>query len=83
MFYFPDEKLMKNKEMVNGVVHDRPCFFAFEDNRTGLFWLIPFSSQVQKYKKIYAHKISKYGFCNTIMFGKVLGHEKAFLLQNM
>ena len=39
---FPDDKLMQNKETVNGVAHDRPCFYAFQDNNTGLFWLIPF-----------------------------------------
>lgn len=27
--------------------------------------------------------MSKYGKCDTITFGEVLGHEKAFLIQNM
>ena len=29
---FPDDKLMKNKEVINDALHDRPCFFAFPDN---------------------------------------------------
>lgn len=33
---FPDDKLMLNKEMVNGQAHDRPCFYAFRDDKTGL-----------------------------------------------
>ena len=53
---FPDDKLMQNKETVNGVAHDRPCFYAFQDNSTGLFWLIPFSSQTNKFKAIYEKK---------------------------
>ncbi len=80
---FPDDKLMKNKEMVNGVAHDRPCFYAFQDSRTGLFWLIPFSSQTKKFRSIYDKKVAKYGKCDTIIFGEVLGFEKAFLIQNM
>lgn len=42
-----------------------------------------FSFQVSKFKKIYNSKIQKYKRCDTIVFGEVLGHEKAFLIQNM
>ena len=80
---FPDQYFMKNKETVNGQVHDRPCFYTFKDNSTGIYWMIPFSSQVSKFKKIYNSKIQKYKRCDTIVFGEVLGHEKAFLIQNM
>lgn len=81
---FPDPFLMQNKETVNGKVHDRPCFLAFEDSsHKGLFWMIPFSSQTKKFHDIYNSKVSKYGKCDTIVFGYVLGHEKAFLIQNM
>ncbi|WP_461206056.1 type III toxin-antitoxin system CptIN family toxin [Clostridium sp. DL1XJH146] len=80
---FPDDKLMKNKESVKGVTHDRPCFYAFYDDSTSLYWMIPFSSKVDKFKSIYQKKIRKYGKCDTIAFGEVLGHEKAFLIQNM
>ena len=45
--------------------------------------MIPFSSQVSKFKDIYDNKIKKYKRCDTIVFGEVLGHEKAFLIQNM
>ncbi|MDO7975829.1 type III toxin-antitoxin system CptIN family toxin [Oceanotoga teriensis] len=80
---FPDSFLMKNKETLNAVVHDRPCFLAFEDTNTSLYWVIPFSSKVLKFKGIYSKKIAKYKRCDTIVFGEVLGHEKAFLIQNM
>ena len=45
--------------------------------------MIPFSSQVSKFKGIYNKKIQKFKKCDTIVFGEVLGHEKAFLIQNM
>lgn len=48
-----------------------------------LYWLIPFSSQVSKFKKIHASKAAKYGKCDTIIFGDILGYEKDFLIQNM
>ena len=80
---FPDTKLMQNKETVNGKTHNRPCFYAFLDKKTGLYWMIPFSSQVSKFQKIYDTKIEKFGRCDTIIFGEVLGHKKAFLIQNM
>lgn len=80
---FPDDKLMKNKETINGIVHGRPCYYAYEDLSTSLYWLIPISSQVSKFKKIHANKVSKYGQCDTIVFGDVLGYKKAFLIQNM
>lgn len=80
---FSDNYLMKNKEVINGQVHDRPCFFAFKDSQTGLFWMIPISSRIEKFQKIYSNKIKKYGKCDTIVFGEVLGYKKAFLIQNM
>ena len=80
---FPDSNLMSNKESSNGCNHDRPCFYSFEDSNTGLFWMIPISSHVKKYRKYYNSKIKKYNHCDTIMFGQVLGHERTFLIQNM
>ena len=80
---FPDTYLMQNKETVNGKVHDRPCFYAFKDHSSGLYWMIPFSSQVSKFKNIYDKKKQKYKKCDTIVFGEVLGHKKVFLIQNM
>ena len=69
--------------MVNGQPHNRPCFYTFLDEATGLYWLIPFSSQTAKFHDYYNKKIQKYGKCDTIVFGEVLGHEKAFLIQNI
>lgn len=80
---FPDPYLMTNKESMDGKLHDRPCFYSFKDEKTGLYWMIPFSSQVDKFKKVYQKKIDRYNNCDTIVFGEVLGYEKAFLIQNM
>ncbi|WP_394586155.1 type III toxin-antitoxin system CptIN family toxin [Clostridium perfringens] len=82
---FRDKKLMKNKEIINGKVHNRPAYFSFLDPRTNIYWFIPISSQVSKYERIYNNKIRKSpkSECDTIVFGYVLGKKKAFLIQNM
>ncbi len=81
---FPDEKLMKNKDVIDGVPHNRPCFFAFPDKQNPeIYWVVPISSKYEKYKRIEQSKIQKYGKCETIRFGTVLGRNTAFLIQNM
>lgn len=81
---FPDDKLMKNKDTTDGVLHNRPCFFAFRDSKIReIYWIVPISSRVEKFRQIERKKIQKYGSCNTIRFGTVLGRNTAFLIQNM
>ena len=79
---FPDENIQRNHEMIDGMLHDKPCFCAIKGNNN-IFWLIPISSKVDKYHRLAEKKIEKYGRCDTIKFGNVLGFEKAFLIQNM
>lgn len=80
---FPDNKLIQNKESLDGLPHDRPCFYSFLDEKSGVNWMIPFSSKIDKYKDLYREKMLKYNKCETLVFGYVLGYEKAFLIQNM
>lgn len=86
-----DKTLMQNKESINGQTHDRPCFFAVRDTKDEeIYWLVPLSSKVEKYEAIVQQKIEKMKSkgkenpeCNTIRFGKVMGHQTVFLIQNM
>ena len=81
---FPDDKLMQNKDIINGTPHNRPCFFAFKNSKIAdIYWIVPISSRYEKFKRIEQEKIKKYGHCNTIRFGIVLGRNTAFLIQNM
>ena len=77
--------LLENKEMVDGKPHGRPCcyLFKFDNSDEDIFWMIPISSQVPKYKREYAKSIKKYDKCDNISFGYVLGEERAFLPQNL
>jgi len=89
--YDTERKLMQNKEMIDGISHDRPCFYAFPDSKiSDIYWCVPVSSKIEKYKGIYAKKLEnqrqrgiKKPKCNTIRFGEIMGRERAFLIQNM
>ena len=81
-----DKELMQNKE--HGI--KRPCFYCFKDEKIdGLFWFIPISSKVKKYKLVYEKKIKrqieskKKLNVDTLVFGKVNNEDRVFLIQNM
>ncbi len=77
---FKEYKLTENKE--NG--NKRPCYFCFSDfENEEIIWFVPISSKVEKYKKIYENKKKSRKKVYNFVFGKVLGKEKAFLIQNI
>lgn len=77
---FKGYKLMENKE--NG--NKRPCYFCFNDPEDeNIIWFVPISSKVDKYKTIYENKKKKQKKVYNFVFGKVLGKEKTFLIQNI
>jgi len=77
---FKDYDLMQNKE--NG--NKRPCYFCFRDlEDEKIIWFVPISSKVDKYKAIYEKKLQSKKKVYNFVFGKVLGKEKAFLIQNI
>ncbi len=81
---FPDKNFSKNHEIIDNKKHGRPYFYVFKDkNNPNIYWFVPVSSKVDKYKALYEKKVKKYGRCDTIHFGKVAGKENAFLIQNI
>ena len=77
---FKGYKLMENKE--NGT--KRPCYFCFNDlENKEIIWFVPISSKVEKYRLIYENKKKTRKKVYNFVFGKVLGKEKAFLIQNI
>lgn len=78
-----DNTLPINKPDDENGKHGRPAFCVIKIEQGDQYWVIPFSHQIEKYQKIYDKNIQKYGRCDTIEFGYVLGEKKAFLLQNM
>lgn len=77
---FKGYKLMENKESGN----KRPCYFCFNDlENQEIVWFVPISSKVEKYKVIYKNKKKTRKKVYNFVFGKVLGKEKVFLIQNI
>ncbi|MBQ2238426.1 MAG: hypothetical protein II321_03210 [Lachnospiraceae bacterium] len=73
--------LMGNKDEDEFGKHGRPCFYCFEQD--GFYWMIPISSRIDKYKKLYTEKMERYnGKFDGIRFGFVNAQERAFLIQN-
>ena len=74
--FFPDLDLKKYDR--------RPFFFAFQEpHPSKLLWMIPISSKHDKYQAVFDSKVARYGFCDTIRFGRVEGLHTVFLIQNM
>lgn len=63
---------------------NRPHYYCLEDTKTGIYWMIPLSSQIDKYKRI-AEKKEKAGKpCDIIQIAKMDdARESAFLIQDM
>ena len=76
----PHCNLMTNKPDDASGQHGRPCHYCFAAD--DVYWMVPISSQVDKFKRIYNHKMEKRGECDGIVFGFVNGKNKAFLIQN-
>lgn len=63
---------------------NRPHYYCFEDETSGIFWMIPLSSRVNKYKEIIKRKSKTKKPCNTLHIAKLDNNkESVFLLQDM
>jgi len=74
-----DENLMQNKEQGNY----RPTLYCIKDESTGLFWMVPITSQYDKFATIRKKILNKGKPCRGIILGEYDGHKAAFLVQNM
>jgi len=74
-----DNRLMQNHE---GGSY-RPTYFCAKDEKTGLLWVIPMSSRVEKYAGFIHKDIDRYGECLKIVMGEYANVNAVFLLQNM
>ena len=74
----PDPYLKGNKS------ESRPHYYCFEDTSTGIYWMIPLSSQIDKYKRIMEKKEKAGKPCDIIHIVKLDDNrQSAFLMQDM
>lgn len=74
----PDPHLKRNK------AGNRPHYYCFEDMNTGIYWMIPLSSRIDKYRRIMEKKEKAGKPCDIIHIVKLdNSRESTFLIQDM
>jgi len=75
---FPDPYLKGNKR------ETRPHYYCLQDNKTGLYWMIPLSSKIDKFKKIMDNQARNNKPCDILHIAKSrTGKESVFLIQDI
>lgn len=74
---FPDPYLKGNKEQ------NRPHYYCLKDEGTGIYWIIPLSSKIDKFKRIVEKHKELNKPCDKIHIMKIAGKENAFLIQDI
>ena len=74
----PDPYLKRNK------AGSRPHYYCFEDTNTDIYWMIPLSSRIDKYRRIMVKKEKAGKPCDILHIVKLDdSRESAFLIQDM
>ncbi|MGN1277556.1 MAG: type III toxin-antitoxin system CptIN family toxin [Floccifex sp.] len=86
-FYIIKEKFfedMSEPYLKGNKSENRPHYYCFEDEKTGIYWMIPLSSRVEKYRRIIENKQKAGKPCDILHIIK-LDHnrESVFLIQDM
>lgn len=86
-FYIIKDKFfddMSDRYLKGNKKGNRPHYYCFDDTTTGIYWMIPLSSRIDKYKRIVAKKENAGKPCDIIHIVKLDdGRECAFLIQDM
>ena len=61
----------------------RPHYFAFRDESTGLYWLVPCSSKVEKFERLIQKKQEQHKPTDAIQIVTVLDKKTVLLFQDM
>ena len=74
----PDSYLKGNKS------GNKPHYYCFEDSSTGIYWMIPLSSRIDKYRRIMEKKEKAGKPCDILHIVELDdSRERAFLIQDM
>jgi len=61
----------------------RPHYFAWNDPETGLFWMVPCSSKIEKFENILRQKALRHKPADGLMIVKIQDNKTALLFQDM
>lgn len=60
-----------------------PACCCLNDEEKSIYWMIPMSTKIEKYKRIHDRELDKYGNVMSVVIGEYDGREVAFQIQNM
>lgn len=61
----------------------RPHYFAFNDNKNGLYWLVPCSSKIKKFEQLIRKKQEQHKPTDAIKIIKIFNAKTVLLFQDM
>ena len=61
----------------------RPHYLVVHDGQTGLYWLVPCSSKITKFKSLIQKRKEQHKPTDAIQIVKIFGRETALLFQDM
>jgi len=86
-FYIIKEKFFEDMDdpyLKGNKAGNRPHYYCFEDTRTGIYWMIPLSSRIDKYERIVETKEKAGKPCDIVHIVKLDDSRRsAFLIQDM
>lgn len=86
-FYFISNEFFQTVQdpylKVNYTSTKRPHYFAFYDENTSLYWLVPCSSKVEKFERLIKQKQEQHKPTDTIKIIKLFGKKTVLLFQDM
>lgn len=74
---FPDSYLKGNKDA------NRPHYYCFKGSQPGLYWVIPMSTKIEKFKRIMQKKAEQKKPCDSIHILTIANKESAFIISDM
>ena len=86
-FYIIKDKFfedMSDPYLKGNKAGNRPHYYCFEDTNTGIYWMIPLSSRIDKYSRIMEKKEKAGKPCDILHIVKLDdSRESAFLIQDI
>lgn len=73
---YPSSSYMENKH------ERRPHYYAIKD-RSGLLWMVPLSTQVDKYRRLIQQSEERHGNCVYYHLAPIYGKTRAFIICDM
>lgn len=86
LYFVSDEFFAKIQDpylKINYENTKRPHYFAFKDSETGLYWLVPCSSKIEKFECLIQKKQEQHKPTDTIRIVKVFDRKTVLLFQDM